>query len=186
MILDKISNRLQISLINSRKLSVNPQLLHLDTIVKQAFFINRFEAQKNGQSLILSIRKSPTIYADSLAVYDIIDHILKNAIKFSSEGKTTEIILDEHDGKASIEIIDQGCGLSQDEVDRISGWLQMQNTQAISKITPGIGFPVIKELLELQKGWIRVYSKGKGCGSKFSIGFETASLVIRNSIHEVA
>lgn len=186
MILDKISNRLQISLINSRKVSVNPQLIHLDTIVKQAFFINRFEAQKNGQSLNLVIKKNPTIYADSLAVYDIIDHILKNAIKFSSDGKTTVITLDEVEGKALIEVVDQGCGLSKDEVERISGWLEMQNIQAISKITPGIGFPVVKQLLSLQNGWIRVYSKGKGYGSRFSIGFDTASLTIRNAIHEVA
>ncbi|MEZ4825497.1 MAG: HAMP domain-containing sensor histidine kinase [Bacteroidia bacterium] len=187
MILDKISNRLQISLINARKISVNPQLLHLDNLVKQAYFINKFEAQKNGQHLRLSIKRKPTIFADNFAVYDIIDILIKNAIKFSNEGKTTEITLDERDGKAVVEIRDQGCGLTNDEVVRISALMRNQPVAITSTpFTTGFGFPLVKRLLDLQKGQISVCSDGKDMGSTFSVFFQTANQTIRKSINEVA
>ncbi|MBN1407588.1 MAG: response regulator [Calditrichaceae bacterium] len=117
------------------------------------------------------------IYIDGDKFEKIINNLLSNAIKFTPEEGNIEIILKDfivgHKGqpakdreKEYIEIIvkDSGRGIPEGDLNRIfDRFYQVDNSRYSGYVGTGIGLSLVKELVELHRGTIKVESAtGKG------------------------
>lgn len=112
----------------------------------------------------------PPVFADSEKMRRVISNLMTNAIKFSSEGGTIRLTAKRSStpGLVSIAIIDQGPGLSPDDVDRLFGrFKQASTSRDVSAKGFGLGLSIAKELAWLNLGCLSVESV-KGQGSTFS------------------
>lgn len=112
------------------------------------------------------------IAGDPNRLQQIFWNLLLNAIKFTPEGGTLEVVLEKTLKTAKISILDNGVGISEDFLTLIFERFR----QADGKITRkygglGLGLSIVKNLVELHGGAVNATSEGIGKGSTFVVEF---------------
>lgn len=96
-------------------------------------------------------------------------NILSNSIKFSPENTTISVRSSVRGGKIRIDITDHGEGMDEETLHHIFERFY-QGDSAHSSEGNGLGLPLVKRIIELCSGAIRVESQ-KGKGTVFSVFF---------------
>ena len=134
-----------------------------------------FKAQADAKGIRLvtdfKLTGNPWVIEDPIRVDQIYSNLLSNAIKFSEPGTeirwTVKEELRENGKIHSTSVIrDQGCGMSEDFINRIFIPFEQSN-QAASNGT-GLGLSIVKSLVNMMGGTIRVESTA-GEGSIFTV-----------------
>ncbi|NIM13261.1 MAG: GHKL domain-containing protein [Candidatus Aminicenantes bacterium] len=113
----------------------------------------------------------PSLLADEEQLKEALAIIIDNAIDAAPEGGTVSITTAFHEmlthkkkkNIISIEIEDNGCGISKDNLDKI-----FDPHYTNKKEGTGIGLAIAKRIVESHEGWIEVESKEK-VGTKFAL-----------------
>ena len=134
------------------------------------------------------------IFCDRVKLQEIMLNIISNAIKYTSDGHVVHVKIYEKDSedprKARFIFTceDAGIGMSEEYLPHIFEEFSREHTTTENKVAgTGLGLPIVKSMIELMGGSIRVES-AQGAGTKFTvdISFDTASEedVYRNQISE--
>src|SRR5258708_1840594 len=109
-----ITNILDIDAIENNRVNVFMDDVSLGPLVHQVVRNFEKQAQKKNISLAFVAPKGTyPIKGDSLFLVQVFENLISNAIKFSEPGKPVEIrIVDQH-GKVTVEVEDQGPGLTE-------------------------------------------------------------------------
>lgn len=111
-----------------------------------------------------------TVRFDRDKMEKILNNLLSNALKFTNEGGTVDVVVAHTNDGVALEVRDDGMGIPQDKVDQIfDRYYQVDNTARTNEGT-GIGLALLKELVLLHNGKIDVTSS-EGKGSRFIIRF---------------
>ena len=104
------------------------------------------------------------VYSDQLLLTQILQNLLSNAIKFTTQG-TIEVGAREIDGGRAIEcwVKDTGQGIPSDQINKIFEKFETTDQEEGT----GLGLTIVKEIVELHEGHIRVESE-VGRGSTFT------------------
>ncbi|MBQ3683009.1 MAG: response regulator [Succinimonas sp.] len=111
---------------------------------------------------------------DEMKLKQVMINILGNAVKFTSEGGTVTLLIEEgqrFDKKAALKITisDTGIGMSKEFLPRLFDAFSQENSSATSKYgSTGLGMPITKSIIELMNGAIEVESE-KGVGTTFRV-----------------
>ena len=98
-------------------------------------------------------------------------NIIGNSIKFSGEGSVISILALKRDSRIRISITDKGEGMDEKTLSHIFERFY-QGDSAHSSEGNGLGLPLVKRIVELCGGTIRVESE-KGKGTVFTVFFDT-------------
>ena len=134
------------------------------------------------------------ILCDRVKLQEIMLNIISNAIKYTSDGHAVHVKIYEKDSedprKARFIFTceDTGIGMSEEYLPHIFEEFSREHTTTENKVVgTGLGLPIVKSMIELMGGNIRVEST-QGVGTKFTvdISFDTVSEedVYRNQISE--
>lgn len=119
-----------------------------------------------------------TIYVDidQDRMTQVFDNLLNNAVKYSPDGGTITIrIQDEHD-RVIISVEDQGLGISKADSERLfDRFYRVDKARSREQGGSGLGLAISKEVVELHGGQIWVDSV-LGKGSKFSLSLPFTTL----------
>lgn len=122
--------------------------------------------------------KHANILCDSTKVKEILVNLVGNAIKYTPNGGTVTINVQEipssRDGYAKFktEIIDTGIGMSESFIPTLFDSFTRETTKDTGNIMgTGLGMSIVKKLLDMMNGTIDVESK-LGKGSCFTITIE--------------
>jgi PAS domain S-box-containing protein len=107
----------------------------------------------------------PAIYADKIRMEQVITNLVANAIKFSPAGKTIRVALSEDAGWVRCSVRDEGCGIKDEDLDRIFGKFQQVGDPQRGGGT-GLGLAITQALITEHRGKIWVESK-PGQGAEF-------------------
>jgi PAS domain S-box-containing protein len=141
-----------------------------------AAMLHVFETKIKEKNLVLirdfDARIPEVLVGDPVRLHQIILNLISNAVKFTSEGSITVKVnlLHEDDATVTIEfaVSDTGIGILEEKILTI-----FENFQQASSGTArlyggtGLGLAIVKQLVEAQKGTIRVVSAVE-VGSTFS------------------
>ena len=145
----------------------------LSKLVKEVSLKYKELNRNPNLSISASIETENTIlYFDSENVRIVLDNLISNAFKYTSQGEIRIIMRSvwENDIQyTEIEVSDTGCGISKEELNKIfSRYYQVKNEHQSSGT--GIGLSLVKNLTAIHQGIIRVESeKGKGTSFKFRL-----------------
>ena len=107
------------------------------------------------------------------AMYDLkwtaeaVGNIVDNAIKYTPKGGTVDITVQEYSFFLRIDIKDTGIGIEEEEIPKIFTRFY-RNFTVMDQEGVGIGLYLAREIIRVQKGYIKVISK-PGEGSVFSV-----------------
>ena len=169
-LLELINEILDLALIESGKLSLEPMPLH-DVLLDCQAMIEP-EAQKSGIRMSFPQFDSPFIVnADQTRVKQVLINLLSNAIKYNRVGGTVEVTCSANTAeRIRISVQDTGEGLSPEKLAQLFQPFNRLGREAGTEEGTGIGLVVSKRLVELIGGEI-------GVESNVGVGREVAPLV---------
>ncbi len=158
-----INDLLDISRLDTGKMSINLQPTNFNDIVTQAIKSSHSLIVQKNISLSLNIPDDlPEIFADEQRILQVITNLLSNAIKFTDNYGTITIDASEDPAlpdRIKISITDTGCGIPEKDIDNIFERLyQGKNAKNVSNAGLGLGLSICKQLVNLHGGEIFVES----------------------------
>ena len=113
---------------------------------------------KKDQYFELELRKDCNGFTDKKLFRNIIINLVSNAVKFSEEGAKIVIRGNVKDGLASISVIDQGIGISDNDKGHLfSSFFRAANATNIQGT--GLGLHIVKRYVDLMGGEVTVESE---------------------------
>ncbi len=170
-LLSLINQMLDISKIESGRMKI--EVNRGDITAYTQNLIEQFQAmaEKKDQRLAFIAKKQSWKTQFDRDKWDkIIYNLLSNAIKFTEEGGSVQVVLEKAQWKGEdgirLEVKDSGKGIEEKHLDQIfNRFYQVDDSSTRMQEGTGIGLALVKELVELQGGGIKVKSKpGKGTG----------------------
>jgi signal transduction histidine kinase len=163
-----INQTLDIDIIELQRDKLNPEIVEANEVLEQ--LAESFKYTLSLKKISIDLNLEPlSIRADKNFVYLILDNLLSNAIKFSPRNKKIIIDLFERNGKAIIEISDQGPGITQEALKTL-----FDNPHQHERQSDKTGLSIAKKYVEGMGGELFCKSK-HGQGTTFMVQFDIAS-----------
>ena len=168
-LLDLINDLLDIEKIESGKLTLAPEVLEVEELVREAMVLNKSFGDRFGVRFELAQPLSGcAVSGDRKRLLQVMTNLLSNAAKFSPEGGVVEIRMAAEAGAgARVEVHDRGPGIPEAFRSRIFGrFAQADSTASRQKGGTGLGLAICKRLIEMMHGRIGFRDRPGG-GSVF-------------------
>ena len=167
-LLDLINDLLDIEKIESGKLTLAPEVFSLADLVREALVLNKAFAERF--KVRFELKGEPpgsSVHADRKRLLQVMTNLLSNAAKFSPDGGTVEITMDEKGQTLRVRVLDRGPGIPEAFRSRIFGrFAQADSTTSRQKSGTGLGLAISKRLVEMMQGHIGFESR-EGGGTTF-------------------
>lgn len=166
-----VEDLLDVSRIIQGKLRLNVRPLELISVIEAAIEIVR-PAAVAKEIQIQSVLDSAVgaVAGDFDRLQQIIWNLLSNAVKFTPKQGHVQVLLKRVNSNVEIIVTDTGQGISAEFIPYVFDRFR----QADSSITRsysglGIGLAIVRNLVELHGGTVRVSSQGEGKGATFTV-----------------
>lgn len=155
-----IAGLLEITSIESGKLVMHKSEVDWGEVVEASVNSHQRDSQKKNQILHATVEKNCLVYGDQQLLRQIANHLISNAIKFSSPGKSIWVALGQHGDSVVLKVRDEGPGIHHDEKEKLFNKFQRLSTRPTAgEISTGLGLAITRDLVELHNGSITVQSE---------------------------
>jgi len=130
------------------------------------------------------------VHGHQVSIEEIITNLVLNAIKYTPEHGTVELIASLREDKICIDIRDTGIGIPPEELPHIfKEFYRASNARAIEKDGTGLGLSIVKQIVERHGGRLQARNR-EGAGAEFSLTLPvkptpTRSLDVQPAIQEM-
>jgi len=169
-----LDDLLDVSRISRQNFRIEKEHIDLRERVAHAVESVRPLAEKNHQTLLVTQPShSVPIYADPVRVEQVISNLLMNSIKYTHEGGSIMLRLENNGDDAALRIQDDGIGIPRELLPHIFlpfselGADRQQHTRMKKGL--GIGLWIAENLVKAHGGSIEAHSEGEGRGSEFIV-----------------
>lgn len=159
-------NILELSFLEHQSIESGIITFSLDEQIREC--ILSLEEKWSNKNLNLEINLEEITYrGNKELLYDVWENLIANAIKFTQDHGTIFIKAKENNNKIEISIEDTGIGIKEDEIPRIfEKFYQAESSH--SNEGNGLGLALVKQIVELHQGEIKVTSTPQK-GASFKI-----------------
>ncbi|MBE9562058.1 MAG: HAMP domain-containing histidine kinase [Proteobacteria bacterium] len=161
-----VSNLLDVNAIESGK--INLEITTVDLLpILQTLIVN-YKSHIGAKQISLKLHSSEPKYlilADKNMLYQILDNLISNAIKYSPKNKKIDIHITEELQIIRCEIKDEGPGLSvSDQKKLFNKFTRLTAKPTANEHSTGLGLFIVKKLIEVMQGKVWCESElGNGC-----------------------
>ncbi|MFH1160751.1 MAG: ATP-binding protein [bacterium] len=153
----------------SGKLSVNPEALQLNVLVKEVIEDLRKTSELPVKLELLTEQGEDTLTTDRELLRQILIHLISNAGKFNPKDKPVHVKVSSRGKAISIMVTDEGIGIPEKDREHI---FQPFHRGGNSDEFPGtgLGMSIVKRCVDLLKGSIEIHSiEGRGTSVEVTI-----------------
>ena len=161
-----IDNLLDVSRIQGNRLRLDPEVIDLSELAREALTRLRETARSAGSELSLDAHGPVIGYFDRLKLDQVLSNLLANAMKYGA-GRPVVVRVREEGSAAVVEVEDHGPGVAPADHERIfarferaSGWHQKESL--------GLGLYIVRSIAEAHGGTVTVRSE-LGRGATFTL-----------------
>jgi len=165
-----VNNLIDTSKYDSGYLKLCKHNLNIVSIVEDITCSASEYIKYKGVNIIFDTNVEEKVMAvDEDKIERIILNLLSNAIKFTNKGGEILVNLEDKGGEVCISVKDTGIGISEDKIEDIfNRFAQVDKTFTRNREGSGIGLSLVKTLIEMHGGTVKVKSE-LGEGSEFII-----------------
>jgi PAS domain S-box-containing protein len=176
--LDIIENLLDVNKIESGLLKVHIIPISLEVV---AAVVEDYQQRATTKGIILRYHTAPdelvpTVLADEQALWQVMDNLISNAVKYSPHWKSVSVRVlsrTDEEGKrfGRVEVQDEGPGISEADMHKLFAKFTRLTAQPTGgENSTGLGLSIVKKLVELQQGQVWCESE-LGKGANFIVEF---------------
>ena len=154
---------------DEKKVEFNPKKIQLTPFIQE--ILDTVKAGSENEVTIKEETKNlpKTITTDPDLVYQVLENILSNALKYSKDGNVVLFQLEARDGVLLAKVTDQGIGIPKAEQYKLFDRFFRGRNVGIVEGT-GLGLSIVKKCIDVLKGDIVAESEeGKGTTFQVSI-----------------
>ncbi|HTM57644.1 MAG TPA: ATP-binding protein [Candidatus Udaeobacter sp.] len=173
-----IDDLLDVSRIITGKLRLNVMSVMPAAVVESALDSVRPMAAAKGIHLvpILDPEAGP-ISADAERLQQVVWNLLSNAVKFTPRGGLVEVRVERRESQLEITVRDTGQGISAEFLPYVFDRFRQADPSSARAVTGlGLGLSIVRHLVELHGGMVRVESAGIGRGATFTVALPIPAL----------
>jgi len=167
-----IDDLLDLTRITQGKLRLNIDIVDVHALLGSVMEICRGDIsdKKLNVTLLLNARRI-YVEGDSARLQQVFWNLIKNAIKFTSEGGSITIASQDLDsGDIAITVTDTGIGIDPEILPRIFHAFEQGDRNITRNFGGlGLGLAISRTLIDVHGGSITAASKGKGHGAEFTV-----------------
>jgi PAS domain S-box-containing protein len=167
-----IEDLLDMSAILSGKVRLDVQRIDLAEIVQAAVETIRpaADAKQIRLQSILDPLVGVTVSGDASRLQQVLWNLLSNAVKFTPKEGRVQVVLERVNSHVEICVIDTGEGIAAEFLPYIFDRFRQADASTTRRHGGlGLGLSIVKQLVELHGGSMRVKSGGPGQGSTFIV-----------------
>ena len=161
-----IESLVKLSRLENGILQLVPRMEKLHPMLERAVWELKQKAEEKGLQISLH-NTDVEAYFDLKWTGEAIGNVIDNAIKYTACGGNVQIKVEQNSFFVKIDIIDDGIGIEKEEIPKIFGRFY-RSLSVADQPGVGIGLFLAREIIQAQKGYIKVTSK-RGKGSTFSV-----------------
>jgi signal transduction histidine kinase/Tfp pilus assembly protein PilE len=160
-----INDVLDLSKAEAGKLELTSEPVDLEALIKECARLMRGRAAEQNLRMTIGVTALPQLLVDRLRIKQIFLNLLSNAIKFTPPGGKVSIAAEQDaTGDIVICVRDTGIGIAPEMIPlAFEPFRQVDSTLSRKFEGTGLGLPLVKTLVELHGGRVRMESAlGKG------------------------
>lgn len=163
-----VDDLLDLSRLQGRRAPFNPTPVRLDRIIHDTLIAFLQDRTQKQLSLHVDVSQSlDSVWGDGDRLRQVFANLIHNAVKFSPPGGDIRVTAEGSDEGITVCVADSGCGIPSEEMDRI--FLPFYRCANGARARgAGLGLSIVKELVDLHGGSVRVES-AVGRGSRFFV-----------------
>ncbi len=168
-----VEHILDFSRIEAGQVELAAKPFDLHALVSDAAEVYGLRAERAGCGFASHVDEGVprTVIGDSGRLFQVLDNLLDNALKFTSEGQVTLTARPAADSASHLELLvqDTGIGIApEDQVSIFEVFSQVDPSTTRKYEGTGLGLAICKQLTELLGGTVSVQSE-PGVGSTFTV-----------------
>lgn len=175
-LLSLINDVLDMSKIESGKLQIKPDLFDMRMFLENLDSIYCVQAEEKGIQFQVDLigEVDSSVVGDSLRLNQILTNLLSNALKFTDEGGSITLSVEQPRKEAQkvwmrFSVSDTGIGIREENLSRIFGSFEQENADISHKFGgTGLGLSIVRSFAEMMGGSVTVESV-YGEGSTFTV-----------------
>jgi signal transduction histidine kinase/CheY-like chemotaxis protein len=166
-----VDDLLDISRITLGKIRLQTDMVSGQELVTAAIEIGRPLIEKGEHKLAVSMPEEQVLLqADRARLTQVLANLLNNAAKYTPARGTIQVSLAREGDDAVFRVRDTGIGIPEHMLDKVFDmFIQIDSGLDRAHGGLGIGLTLVRELVHMHHGSIRVDSDGPGKGSEFSV-----------------
>jgi signal transduction histidine kinase len=161
-----INDVLDMSKLEAEAMSITLETTDIGELFANVAQVHRHISEQKGIELVIREPSLKGVYVrtDSLRLTQILNNLLGNAVKFTSEGEITLSISRIEPGVFEIVVQDTGIGIPEDRLSVVfDAFEQATDTTSRNYGGTGLGLTITRRLVERMNGTIEAFSElGKG------------------------
>jgi len=163
-----VTDILEVSKIEQNRMPIKAEKINPEDIIEKSIQDSKIPAKGKGLELVYKKEKLSDVLSDSERLSQILENLLKNAIKYTENGKV-ELSTKEDNKYLYITVADTGIGISADNLKELfSKFYRVVNEKTQRIQGTGLGLWISREIARKMKGDITVESI-EGVGSHFTL-----------------
>lgn len=164
-----IQDLLDVTRMEAGQLSITPERVAPERVLVDAVDSQRALAESHSLKLSLVMPPHlPDICADRDRLFQVLENLIGNAIKFTPSGGTITVGALVADAEVEIWVRDTGAGIPAEHLPRLFDRFWQANRR--ERHGAGLGLPIVKGIVETHGGHLSVTSKvGEGTVFRFTL-----------------
>lgn len=173
-----IEDLLDVSRIISGNLRLELASVNLVAIVQAATEAIRPAALAKGVRLEVMLDPAAgEATGDAARLQQVLWNLLSNGVKFTQKGGTVSVRLERVESQVEVQVIDTGIGIEPEFLPHVFERFRQANpTSTRAQGGLGLGLAIVRHLVELHGGTVRVESAGAKRGAAFKIRLPLAAV----------
>jgi CheY-like chemotaxis protein/two-component sensor histidine kinase len=173
-----VDDLLDVSRVMRGKIVLRKESVDLASVVARAAETAQPVIEAQAQELTIELPPEPLpLEADPVRLAQAVGNLLTNAAKYTERGGHIWLTAAREGGEAVVRVRDTGIGIAPEMLPKIFDlFVQADPGANRSQGGLGIGLTLVKNLVAMHKGSVRVESAGLGKGSEFIVRLPLSSL----------
>ena len=169
-----ITDLLEVSRMESGKPRMHSDSVEVTSLVGEQ--IQEFAESDPGRVVLFQTPPMPLyVKGDRFRLGQVIGNLLSNALKYSPQESTVEVVVESVNGEAVVSVVDFGDGIPLAEQERVfDRFHRLENGLTRQTGGTGLGLYIAKRLIEAMGGRLWLVSR-PGAGSTFSLSLPVVS-----------
>lgn len=168
-----LNDLLDISAIESGEFTLKVVPDDIGEVVRNRTDLTALIAKPKGIHIVTEIGEVPVLEFDRERIFQVLDNLLGNAVKFSPADSTVRATTETAADGIRIAISDEGPGIPPEEQARLFGTFEKLSVQPTGgEKSTGLGLAIVKKIVDAHGGKIIVESE-IGVGSTFTVVLPT-------------
>jgi PAS domain S-box-containing protein len=166
-----IDDVLDMSRIVTGKLRLERRANDLAGVVRDAIEVVRPAADAKSVRLESEgVEREVPIFGDSTRLQQVVWNLLTNAVKFTPTGRTVRVRVATEAKNIRVDVTDEGAGIAPDFLPHVFEPFKQADSSPTRKHGGlGLGLAIVRHIVELHGGEVRVSSPGLGHGTTFTV-----------------